>query len=101
MLASPARGAAGPLAFGHAAVELGGVERLGRAVIAGQLGQLAGKLRGRVTGFAAGQPLAEHGQGRRVARSACPRVSNPPRSCADLMNSSKVTGHCPPAGRFL
>jgi hypothetical protein len=46
MLAGLAGRAAHLLAVGDPAVELGGVERLGRAVIAGQLGQPAGELRG-------------------------------------------------------
>jgi hypothetical protein len=85
MLARPARRAAGPLPVGDPPVELGGVEGLGRAVVAGQLGQLAGELGGQVAGLAAGQPLPSTARVARVARSACLRVSNRPRSL-DLLD---------------
>jgi hypothetical protein len=63
MLAGLASAATHPFPVGDPPVELGAFEGLGRAVVAGQLGQLAGELGGQVAGLAAGQPLTQHRQG--------------------------------------
>jgi hypothetical protein len=90
MLAGLASAATHPFPVGDPPVELGAFEGLGRAVVAGQLGQLAGELGGQVAGLAAGQPLTQHRQGGPGRLFGVLAGVDPARSWTCLMNSSNV-----------